>query len=769
MNNNNEYNDFLQARVVAAAAVGFDVAEDALNPQAFQFQRDIVRWALRRGRAAIFAGCGLGKTLMQLDWAANVHRHTGGDVLILCPLAVARQTEAEGQKFGVPVQVCRTQKDVRPGVNIANYEMLSHFDTGHFAGVVLDESGILKSYMGKTKQALIEAFSRTPYRLCCTATPAPNDHLELGNHAQFLGIMDSNEMISRWFINDTMQAGGYRLKGHAESDYWRWVATWAVCIAKPSDLGYDDAGFALPALRMHHHPVDVDVVTGAADGEIFRDGKLTATSMHREMRMTAGDRADAVARIVATDPDGTWLIWCNTDYEADAIRERVPAAVEVRGSQSPELKAGRLEDFAFGRSRMLLTKPRIGGWGLNLQCCHQMVFVGLSYSFEQFYQAVRRCWRFGQTKPVDVHIVAAITEGAVLKAVQDKEAEHERMQAAMIEAMKAESLSGLAKVRTLRMDVDRQVATGDGWELHLDDCCEHARRIEADTLDFSVFSPPFSNLYIYSDSVRDMGNAEDDAEFMRHFEFLIGELYRATVPGRLCSVHCKDLPLYKGRDGAAGLRDFPGAIIAAFERHGWTYHSRVTIWKDPVIEMQRTKNHGLLYKQLCKDSAASRQGMADYLITFRKWTEAGEFPRPVTTGGERFDRYVGLQPPPRGMDARLWSIEVWQRYASPVWMDIDQTNVLNYQIAKDARDEKHICPLQLDVIERAIHLWTNPGDLVYSPFTGIGSEGYVALKLGRRFIGSELKPAYFQVAARNLERAARERQESAKSLFNMPA
>jgi DNA modification methylase len=318
--------------------------------------------------------------------------------------------------------------------------------------------------------------------------------------------------------------------------------------------------------------------------------------------------------------------------------------------------------------------------------------------------------------------------------------------------------------------------------------------IADNSVGLSVFSPPFSNLYIYSDSIADMGNTEDDEEFMEQFRFLIRELLRITIPGRNCSVHCKDLPLYRGRDGAAGLRDFPGHIIRTFEEEGWTFHSRCTIWKDPVIEMQRTKNHGLLYKQLCADSAASRQGMADYIITFRKWNSEAEFPDPVTANGERFDRYVGLEPPDASVSAydagvpvppkvngmwpnynpfekgteayRLWSISVWQRYASPVWMDINQTDVLNKDLARDGDDERHICPLQLDVIERCIHLWSNEGDLVFSPFTGIGSEGYVALKCGRRFIGTELKKSYFDIAVKNLKEAAGENNLQV-SLFDM--
>lgn len=777
------YREFLETKRVQARPLGFEPGE--LHGALFGFQRDIVRWALRLGRAAVFAGCGLGKTLMQLVWAARVACHTGRPVLVLTPLAVGRQTVREAEKFGLPVTLCATQDDVETlWINVTNYEKLHHFDPSAFAGVVLDESSILKSYTGKTKQALIASFAETPYRLACTATPAPNDHMELGNHSQFLGVMDSNEMLTRWFVNDSMETGNYRLKRHAEEDFWRWVSSWAVCLERPSDLGYEDAGFDLPPLELVEDVVRVDLADGAGNGQLFRSESLSATAMHREMRRTAAARAARVAELVAAEPGEPWLIWCNTNYEADEAKKRIPEALEVRGSDPEAAKEKKLDAFSRGEAKVLITKPSIAGFGMNWQHCARVAFLGLSYSFEQAYQAIRRTWRFGQTRPVRAYYVVADTEGEVLRAVREKQAAHERMQVNMVAAMQGGSLHNIEAGRRLRMDVDAAVAEGSGWTLHRGDCVDVVRTLPDNSVGCTVFSPPFSNLYIYSDSYRDMGNTSDDGEFFAHFDFLVPELLRVTKPGRLCLVHCKDLPCYKNRDGAAGLRDFPGAIIRSMERHGWQFHSRCTIWKDPVIEMQRTKTHGLLYKELCKDSCASRQGMADYLLAFRKW-EGDEFSDPVAAGAERFDRYSGLKPPdpteiadecqlsrplrdargrwprwnpfPVGSEAyRQWSIHVWQRYASPVWMDIDQTDVLNCEPGRERNDEKHICPLQLGVIERALLLWSNPGDLVLSPFAGIGSEGYVAVRLGRKFVGSELKDSYWRVAARNLGRAAGE-------------
>ena len=732
-----DYRQFLLSKGATVPECGIAAVEDDVHPTLFLWQRQIVVWALRLGKAALFEECGLGKTFQQLEWARLVARHSGGKVLILAPLAVAHQTVAEGAKLGTPVRYCRSQEEADAAgerIIVTNYDMLKAFESEAFTGVVLDESSILKAFTGATKRLIMERFAHTPYKLACTATPAPNDHLELGNHAQFLDVMAStNEMISRWFINDSMQAGNYRLKKHAESDFWRWVASWAVCISRPSDLGHADDGFLIPPLQVHSHVVSVDHTRAFAGGRLFVDGNLSATAMWAEKRATAPDRCRAAAELVSGLP-GFWIVWCDTNQEADLLQELLPEAIEVRGADSLAAKESKLRQFSEGQARVIITKPDIAGFGLNWQHCHQQVFVGVTYSFEKTYQALRRSWRFGQSREVQAHLIYAESEGDIMQTLERKQEAHSRMQHSMNEAMSQVGLGGHGAGRRLRTAAPVQAERGGSWTMYLGDCVDVTGRLEPESVDFSVFSPPFSSLYIYSDALADMGNSADDDEFFEHFGYLIPQLHRVTVPGRLCAVHCKDLPLYRNRDGAAGLKDFPGRIIQAFESHGWTYHSRVTIWKDPVTEMRRTKNHGLLYKNFQVRGEVCRQGMADYVVVFRRWdgVETTTSPRPVIH------------------DREDYPLEVWQRYASPVWFDVDQTNVLNYQIARDDRDEKHICPLQLDVIERCIELWSNPGDLVLSPFAGIGSEGHVALKLGRRFLGIELKRSYFDVAVRNL-------------------
>jgi len=617
--------------------------------------------------------------------------------------------------------------------------------------------------MGKTKRFIIDSFRETPYKLCCTATPSPNDHMELLNHADFLDVMLSNEALSRWFINDTMNFGTYRLKGHAVKDFWRWVSSWAVALNLPSDIGFKSNGFRLPELVTHKHTIKYANPHDFGSGRLFKEVEtLNASNLYRELRETTPERTAKAAELVNDTQEG-WIVWCNTNYEADALKKLIPGAVEVRGSMSAEKKELIIEQFGAGKHRVLITKPSMCGFGLNWQHIHNMAFVGLTYSFEQRYQAIRRCWRFGQKNTVNDHIILSPAEGQVFLSVDAKARRHAEMQENMLNEIKDYSEVNAKSLQLSTITSETKFA-GDNYELICGDAVAETKKLKSDSIHFTIFSPPFSLLYIYSDYVQDMGNSKDDGEFFNHFDFLIPELKRVTIPGRLCAVHCKDLVDYKSRDGRAGLRDFPGDIIRAFEKHGWKYHSRVTIWKDPVIEMQRTKAQGLLHKQIKKDSSMSRQGLPDYLLIFRKWPDTGETsgPEPVERAGG-FNGYLGHNIPddpaykleeidgahrlveiPKGDD--IFSIHVWQRYASPVWFDIQQTNVLNCRIARDDEDEKHICPLQLDVIKRAVHLWTNPGDTVFTPFAGIGSEVYGAVEIGRRGIGIELKESYIAQA-----------------------
>ena len=724
-----DYDAFVASKRRAEVATGHKPGD--LNEHLFDFQHAIVEWAIRRGRAAIFADTGLGKTLMQLSWADEVASHTGGMVLVLAPLAVSEQTIEQGRTFGIEVhRVPQGGTPTGPGVWITNYERMDAIDFTELHGLVLDESSILKAHDGKTRQRIIDAAQGVPYRLSCTATPSPNDFEELGNQCEFLGVMSRTEMLATYFVNDTGDTGTWRLKGWGASKFWEWMGTWAVVLRNPQDLGFNGARYELPPLTYHEHVVETEQLTG----ELFARPAMGLAERRKAQRDSVEARCKALADVVNAEPGEPWLIWCHLNDEAELITQLIPGAVNVQGSDSPESKSKNLLGFAHGEIRVLVSKPKIAGFGMNWQHCARMAFVGLDDSFEKFYQAVRRCYRFGQKREVQVHLFTAENEGQILANLKRKEVQHHDMSANMIEHMKEimnHELTGQTNVvDTYREDTHE----GDCYTIHLGDCVKWARRMADNSIDYSVFSPPFADLFVYSNSDHDMGNCKDDDEFVAQLKFLITELFRVIKPGRNVSFHCMNLPTTKMRQGFIGLRDFRGALIKAFEEAGFIYHSEVCIWKDPVVAMQRTKALGLLHKTIRENSTMSRMGLPDYVVTMRK---PGECETRVTHGDDL-------------------PVMMWQKYASPIWTDINQGRTLNKLPARDENDEKHMCPLQLDVIERCIHLWTNKGDLVFSPFAGIGSEGYCAVKMGRRFVGTELKPQYYELACLNVEDALKE-------------
>lgn len=725
-----DYEAFVAKKRRSEVATGHKPGD--LNEYLFDFQHAIVSWAVRRGRAAIFADTGLGKTLMQLSWADEVATHTGGIVVILAPLAVSEQTIEQGATFGIEVKrVPHGQTPEQPGVWITNYERMDSICFEDLHGLVLDESSILKAHDGKTRQRIIDAAQGIPYRLSCTATPSPNDFDELGNQCEFLGVMSRTEMLATYFVNDTGDTGTWRLKGWGRSRFWEWMGTWSVVLRNPSDLGFDGSKYILPAPEYIEHVVETE-----QSGDLFAKPAQTLSERRKAQRDSIENRCRALAEVVNADASEPWLIWCHLNDEAELLQSLIPGSINVQGSDKAEYKAEQMMRFSNGELRVLISKPKICGFGMNWQHCARMAFVGLDDSFEKFYQAVRRCYRFGQKRSVQVHLFTAENEGQILANLKRKEIQHHEMSENMIEHMKDIMNSELAGQANIVDEYQEATVKGDGYTVHLGDCVKWARRMEDNSIDYSVFSPPFADLFVYSNSDHDMGNCKDDAEFVAQLRYLIAELFRVIKPGRNVSFHCMNLPTTKMRQGFIGLRDFRGDLIRAFQDAGFIYHSEVCIWKDPVIAMQRTKALGLLHKTIRENSTMSRMGLPDYVVTMRK---PGDCEERVTHDGVN-DLPVAL----------------WQKYASPIWDDINQSRTLNKLPARDENDEKHMCPLQLDVIERCIHLWTNKGDLVFSPFTGIGSEGYTAVKMGRRFVGTELKPQYFELAHQNIADALQE-------------
>lgn len=453
------YYEFLTKKQVHTKRSGFEA--EVTNTYAFDWQKAIVKWSLRQGRSALFEDCGLGKTLQELIWAEQVHIHTNSPVLILTPLAVSAQAKREAEKFGIKCSIAETSADVVNGINITNYEKIEKFDCTQFSGVVLDESSILKSYMGKIKRYLVEHFADTPYKLAATATPAPNDLMELLNHAEFLGIMRSCEALAIWFLADQSESGKYRLKRHAASDFWRWVTSWAVCIETPADIGYDSSGYVLPPLNEIDEIVKTDILSDNFDDGFFREINMSATGYHAEKRKTLESRCTKTAELVKNIGKQV-AVWCGMNDEADLLKKLIPDSVEIRGSDTAAKKERAALDFINGDIRVLISKPSIFGYGLNFQNCHNTIFCGMDYSFENYYQAVRRFHRFGQKKAVNVYRVIGSTELDILNTVNRKAALKTEMAESMARAMSAmqtENIHG----REFNLDLKRQEISAPEW------------------------------------------------------------------------------------------------------------------------------------------------------------------------------------------------------------------------------------------------------------------------------------------------------------------
>ncbi|SHJ65072.1 Superfamily II DNA or RNA helicase [Clostridium amylolyticum] len=434
------YREFLESKVKRVDNFGFEVDKNTLNDKAFDFQRDITSWALKKGKAAIFADCGLGKTIMQGEWANQIFKHTGENILILAPLGVTLQTKEELQNvLNIDSTICRSQDDVMPGINITNYEMLGNFNPKDFIGVILDESSILKNFTGSTRIALTETFKDTPFKLCCTATPAPNDYIELLNHADFLNVMETSKALATWFIND-MKTGDWRLKGHAIKDFWRWVSSWSVYIKTPSDIGYSDEGYILPEHNEIVDTIKISLIDKSYNDGFLRKIETSATSFHKEKRNTADARAKRCAELV-NQSNEQYIIWCDTDYESELLKKYIPEAVEVRGSHKPSFKEESANKFKNGNIRVLISKPKIFGYGMNFQRCHNAIFCGLTYSYENYYQAVKRLLRFGQRSQVNTIIVMGSTEKHILETVRKKQEKQRIMELNIMNSIKDIQLS----------------------------------------------------------------------------------------------------------------------------------------------------------------------------------------------------------------------------------------------------------------------------------------------------------------------------------------
>ena len=712
-----DYATFLESKKREWTGCGEDIPIEALPSGLKDFQASLTRWALKKGRSAIFADTGLGKTWMQVAWAAQIP----GRVLILAPLCVTSQTIGEAAKMGITVGLLGSGEQIE----ITNYERLHHVTPSNYSGIVLDESSILKSFDGKTRSKLIAEFSQTPYRLCCTATPAPNDIAELANHCEFLGIMTRAEMLATFFVHDE---NGWRLKGHAHDAFYRWLSSWGMFLRHPSELGFSDEGYQLPGLTIEQVVVDSGAVPR---GEYLFPGMgLGGIRGRLGARRTSLDaRVTEAARIVCETP-GQWIVWCGLNDEQSGMAALLNGDhVSVAGQDDEEKKRERISSFLSGESRILVTKPKIAGFGLNLQCCHNMIFLGIGDSYETYYQAIRRCYRFGQASPVTVKIIVSEAETEIVSNVQRKEAEASKMASDLMAHVVDIEREEIGMQQRERQALVRDVANRDKWTLRQGDCVEEMAGIADDSVDLSVFSPPFQSLYTYTNSERDIGNSSNREEFLEHLGYMVKELLRITKPGRLACCHIQQIATQLAKDGVIGMEDLRGKVIDLFKSHGWIHHGEITIDKDPQAQAIRTHSKALLFVQLKKDSSWLRPALADYIAVFRKPGENAVAIHPDISNNE------------------------WIEWARPIWYGIRESDTLNVREGRANDDDRHICPLQLGTIERCVRLWSNPNELVFSPFAGIGSEGYQSILNGRRFLGVELKPEYFRAAKVNLSHA----------------
>lgn len=753
------YEAFLKSKTMIHVDHGFTLDREAIHPMLFEFQRDIVAWAVRKGRAAVFADVGLGKTLISGEIARQINRST----LFVAPLFVVHQTIKELSRLGMDVRYARSQADVDLSVTlfwITNYDRIEKFDASQFDVVMLDESSILKQFRGTTKMMLCRMFKDTPFRYCFTATPAPNDLIEVGNHAEFLGIMSSRIMTASYFIHDSKStipgANKYRLKKHSVQKFYKWLSSWAVALKRPSDLGYSDDGYELPPLNIQVHTVDSaftpkNMLTG------FGSSTVSATEANRLRKATISDRAVIAQQLVNSSTE-QWCIWTGLNGEDEALMPLVDNAVRVWGGLDPEQQVAGFAQWQSGEKRVLITKGSIAGAGVNMQFAHNMILFGVNFSWELFYQIIGRMQRFGQAYTVNVHVIISEQERGIYNVIEEKGREALAMTEQLIVASRLymqEELQGRSALDFTYATAEAKSKSGR-WELWLGDSCERMKEIADESVHMSIYSPPFgSTLFIYSPTERDLGNCTTNDQFMVHYKFIIAELLRVTMPGRLSCVHVQDVKLYENRDGVRGILPLSDMIIQAHLEAGWIFRSRVTIDKNPQLVATRNNDTDLLFVTGKRDSTDLAPMNSDYVLVFRK---PGDNPIPVTPYAVN---------PETGRQEM--TEQEWIRNAHAIWggtlFGIKETNTLNTAVAKSSSDEKHICPLQLDLIEHFIRMWTNPGETVFSPFGGIGSEPYVAVKTRRRGFSIELNPNYFRVAQRNLRDA--ETKYAGRTMFDL--
>ena len=819
-----DYLDFLRRKIKLATFKGFKVEPAAMHEILFPHQRDIVQWAVLGGNRAIFAKFGLGKSVMQCEWLRQIITAAGGLGPIVCPLGVRQELIRDAAMLGITLKFVRSITEVEDGhaFYITNYETIrdGKLDPNAFTAVSLDEASVLRSFGSKTYQEFLPLFDSVQFKLVNTATPSPNRFKELIHYAAFLGVMDSGQALTRFFQRDSEKAGNLTLYPHKETEFWLWVSSWAVFVQYPSDLGHSDEGYVLPELDVRYHEVPSDYTRAGNDRDgqalMFTDPALGLSAAAREKNDSMPGRIAKVAELVAADPDDHFVVWHDLEAERHALQAALPDAVSVWGSLDLEERERRIVDFGDGAYRVLSTKPVIAGSGCNFQRhCHREIFAGIGFKFNDFIQAVHRCHRFQQKHRVVIDVVYSEAEREVLRSLQAKWAQHEEMVATMTEIIKKYGLNQLAMQETLArsLGIDRVEVSGDRFTVANNDCVEEAKLQPENHVDLIVTSIPFANHYEYSARYEDFGHTEDNAHFWEQMDHLTPELLRILKPGRLYCCHVKDRINFGNVTGAGIPTSSPFHAEALFHgiKHGFDYLGMITVVTDVVRENNQTYRLG--YTEMCKDGSKMGVGSPEYILLFHKpqsdrskgyadspikkskadyslarWqVDAHAFWRSSGNRQISAEEMAGYGPAKLAKMFTDYSMEnvydyefhvkigeeLLERQALPstfmslapgshnadVWHDVVRMITLNSEQSRRAV-EKHVCPLQFDIVDRLIERYSNEDDLVYDPFCGLGTVPYRAILKGRRGGGSELNTAYFLDQVHYLKAAERE--------FSMP-
>lgn len=824
-----DYTAFLREKIRLARFDGFAVDPGELHPILKPHQRDIVRWALLGGRRAIFAKFGLGKTFMQSEWCRHVQRHTGGPVLVTAPLGVRQEFIRTTPALGMRFEFIRSAAEMRAGQEfyVTNFETVrdGKLDPALFSGASLDEAAVLRSFGSETFQQFMPLFDGVPFKLVNTATPDPNRYKELIHYAAFLGVMDSGQALTRFFQRDSEKAGNLTLYPHKEQEFWLWVASWAVFIQAPSDLGHSDDGYDLPPLDVRYHEVASDYSQAGEDRDgqafLFQDAALGVQAASAEKRDSLPSRVAKVRELIDETPADHFVVWHDLEAERHAIQQAVPEAVSVWGSQDLDEREARIVGFGDGEFRVLSTKPVIAGSGCNFQRhCHREIFAGIGFKFHEFIQAIHRVYRFQQSQPVRIDVIHTEAEREVLRTLLEKWARHEEKVKRMTEIIRKYGLNQLAMQETLArsIGVERIEVKSDLFSVANNDCVDEAKRQPEDSVDLIVTSIPFANHYEYSPSYNDFGHTEDNDHFWRQMDYLTPELLRILRPGRIYACHVKDRILFGNVTGAGAPTVSPFHAEAIFHgrKHGFDYMGLITIVTDVVRENNQTYRLG--WSEQCKDGTKMGVGSPEYVVLFRKpqtdrskgyadvpvrkakddytrahwqvdahafWRSSGN--RQITAeelaalGPDKlaslFTRYslanvydyefhvrIGEELEARGaLPSTFMSLAPGSHHPD-VWHDVTRMLTLNSEQSRRAV-EKHVCPLQFDIVDRLIERYSNRGELVYDPFCGLGTVPYRAILKGRRGGGSELNAAYFMDQVHYLRSA--EQQATMPALFDV--